>query len=421
MGAAYAADTWKISGRWVLDYGLRWEVYTPITERAKRTSSFLNYGPDQELAINPQPGYKTNLDGFMPRVQLTWKASSKLRAHAGGALTVIPPNIWQDNFLTGSTPFVVYPRLTAAKGAPIQYGFQITPSQLPGVYTPSGVNIFASSHKTDEVPANTVMDVERYQNDVAELTPSKVVSPLNLSAIYPTFGNAWLYTWTAGVERDFGKLTANVGYVGTSTAHLPRTSFPNAYPGASPEFAPHTKFDSSGNVIGGFGVENVITGTAHSSYNALQTSLNGSFPHGGPGIQASYTWSKAIDDTSQVSGGTGSTGAQAIPYPQDPYNTHLERGPSKFDVTNAFTVSAAQNLPLDDVGLFENVSRKLTAGWELLSNLDSYERVALHSLFRRTADRRGLKRRGSARPNRHAGSLDSAQEARGLFRSRGSE
>ena len=365
MGAVYAADTWRISERWVLDYGLRWEVYTPITEREKRTSSFLNYGPDQELAINPQPGYKTNLNGFMPRVQLTWKATNKFRAHAGGALTVIPPNIWQDNFLTGSTPFVVYPRLTAAKGAPIQYGFQITPSQLPGVYTPSGVNIFPS-HKTDEVPANTVMDVERYQNDVAELTPSKVVSPLNLSAIYPTFGNAWLYTWTAGVERDFGKLTANVGYVGTSAAHLPRTSFPNAYPGASPEFAPHTKFDSSGNVIGGFGVENVITGTAHSSYNALQTSLNGSFPHGGPGIQASYTWSKAIDDTSQVSGGTGSTGAQAIPYPQDPYNTHLERGPSNFDVTNAFTVSAAQDLPLDDVGLFENVSRKLTAGWELL-------------------------------------------------------
>jgi hypothetical protein len=293
MGAVYAADTWKISERWVLDYGLRWEVYTPITERAKRTSSFLNYGPDQELAINPQPGYKTNLDGFMPRVQLTWKATNKLRAHAGGALTVIPPNIWQDNFLTGSTPFVVYPRLAAAKGAPIQYGFQITPSQLPGVYTPSGVNIFPS-HKTDAVPANTVMDVERYQDDVAELTPSKVLSPLNLSAIDSTFGNAWLYTWTAGVERDFGKLTASVAYVGTSAAHLPRTSFPNAYPGASPQFAPHTKFDSSGNVIGGFGVENVITGTAHSSYNALQTSLNGSFPHGGrayrratPGVKRS--------------------------------------------------------------------------------------------------------------------------------------
>ena len=31
--------------------------------------------------------------------------------------------------------------------------------------------------------------------------------------------------------------------------------------------------------------------------------------HGGPGIQASYTWSKSIDDTSEVIGGTGATGA----------------------------------------------------------------------------------------------------------------
>ncbi|MBV8631295.1 MAG: TonB-dependent receptor, partial [Silvibacterium sp.] len=339
MGAVYAQDTWKISDKWVLDYGLRWEIYTPISERARRTSSFLNFSPDQQFAINPQPGYKTNFDGFMPRVQLTWKATDKLRVHAGGGLTVVPPNIWQDNFLTGSTPFVVYPHLTAAKGAPIQYGFQITPAQLPGVYTPGGANIFPS-HKTKDVPPNTVMDVERYQNDVAALTPSKVVSPLNLSAIDPKFGNAWLHWWTAGVERDIGKLTADVNYVGTAAAHLPRISFPNAYPGAGPEFAPHTKFDSSGNIIGGFGVENVITGTAHSTYHALQTSLSGTFPHGGPGVQASYTWSKSLDDTSLVIGGTGNTGAQALPFSQNPYDTHPEKGPSNFDVTHAFTISA---------------------------------------------------------------------------------
>jgi hypothetical protein len=362
MGGVYAQDTWKISDRFVLDYGLRWEVYTPITERAKRTSGFLN---PREFVINPQPGYKTNLDGWEPRVQLTWKINDKLRAHAGGGLTVIPPNIWQDNFLTGSTPFAVYPRLTAAKGAPIQYGFQITPAQLPNVYTPSGEEIFPS-HDTKDVPANTVMDVDRYQKDVAALTPSGVVSPLNLSGIDRSFGNAWLYVWTAGLERDFGNLAANVSYVGTAASHLPRISFPNAYPGAGPEFAQYTEFDSSGAVVGGFGVENIITGTSHSTYHALQTSLTGTVPHGGPGLQASYTWSKSIDDTSQVIGGTGATGAVAVPFPQDPFDTHPEKGPSNFDVTHAFTLSVAQDLHLDSVDFLEGVSRKITKGWEML-------------------------------------------------------
>ena len=63
----YFEDTWKISPRWLLEYGLRYEVYTPITERVKRTSGlhFLSDG-SQEYLINPQPGYKLDLNGFGP-------------------------------------------------------------------------------------------------------------------------------------------------------------------------------------------------------------------------------------------------------------------------------------------------------------------------------------------------------------------
>jgi hypothetical protein len=120
-------------------------------------------------------------------------------------------------------------------------------------------------------------------------------------------------------------------------------------------------------VIGGFGVENVITATAHSTYHALQTSLSGTVGHGGPGIQASFTWSKSIDDTSEVIGGTGSTGAVAQGYPQNPYDTHPEKGPSAFDVTTAFNLSLAQDLHLDRVNFLRAVSTKATGGWELLS------------------------------------------------------
>jgi hypothetical protein len=362
----YVEDTWKVTPRFTLDLGIRWELYEPITERAHRTASFLYANGKQEYVVNPQPGYKTDWNGWGPRLQASWQATSKIVAHAGGGITVIPPNIWQDNALTGSTPFAVMPRLLSASNAPIKYGFQLTSAELPHPYTPGGEDILPSGN-TKAIAPNTVMDVDRYEQAVAGLTPGGVVSDLALQGLDSNFGNGTLYTWTAGLERKFGNLTADASYVGTAAERLPRFSYPNAYPGADPAFAPLTKFDSSGNVAGGFGSENMMTATAHSTYHALQTSLSGAVGHGGPGIQASYTWSKSIDDTSAVFGGTGSTGAVAQASPQNPYDTHPEKGPSAFDVNHGFGVSVAQDLHLESVNFLHAVSKKVTDGWELLS------------------------------------------------------
>ncbi len=364
-GTVYLQDTFKLSSRFVLDYGLRYELYSPISERARRTSGFLFANGQQQYVANPQPGYRFDWKGLGPRVQLDWKVKDSLHVHAGGGLTTIPPNIWQDNFLTGAVPFVIYPHITATALAPIPYGFQITSAELPTFYTPGGQNVFASG-KTNTVAPNTVLDIDRYQRDLAALTPGAQFTPLQLAGIDRRFGNGYLQTWTLGAERQFGKLTADAAYIGTASVHLPRTAFTNGYSGAGPAFAPYTRFDSAGNAVGGFGVEQTIVATAHSTYHALQTSLSGTLPHGGPGLQVSYTWSKSIDDTSGVSGGS-STGAISIPYSQDPFDNHPEKGPSSFDVTHGFTMSLAQDLQLEKVALLDPLSRKATAGWELLS------------------------------------------------------
>jgi len=365
----YLEDTFKINSRLTLDYGVRWDLYTPISERAHRTATILTTGDSQQYLINPQPGYKTNWNAWQPRVQVSWQATGKLLVRAGGSVMAVPPNIWQDNMLTGSNPFAVNPRLIATAVAPVAYGFQITSSELPPVYSTSGKNIFPTL-STKQVPANTLMDVDRYEQELAALTPGGLVSDLNLAGIDPRFDNSTLFTWTAGLERKFGDLTGDATYVGTVSEKLPAIIFPNAYPGAGPGFAPYTTFDGAGDVTGGFGVENLMAAVCHSTYHALQLSLAGTVGHGGPGIQAGYTWGRSIDNDSAVLGGTGSTGAVTIPAPQDPFDYRGEKGPSAFNVTNVFTLSAAQEFHLDRAGFLNTASRKLTAGWELL-NIDT--------------------------------------------------
>jgi Carboxypeptidase regulatory-like domain/TonB dependent receptor len=362
---AYVEDTWKVTPMLTLDYGVRWEYYTPITERAHRTGSFRTLNGTLDYVVNPQPGYSTTWNGWGPRVQISWAPLKNFTAHAGGAVTVIPPNIWQDNMLTGSTPFSISPRRQSSSSAPLAYGFSITPSMLPIAYDLSGNGILAKGAKN--IPANTPMDVDRYEKDLANVTSSGAVSSLNLSGIDAKFGNGALYTWTLGLERKIANLTADLGYVGTVAQKLPRISFPNAYPGATPGFAPYTQFNSAGAVTGGFGVMNVMTNDVHSNYNALQASLSGTVGNGGPGIQASYTWGKSIDTTSVVLSGTGSTGATTSGTTQDPFNLRAEKGPSSFDVSHSFGLSVAQDLHLQNANFLSAVPRKITYGWELLS------------------------------------------------------
>ena len=366
----YVEDTWKINPRWMLNYGLRYEFYMPLTERDNRTAGFVEVHPPpgkpQQYVIDPQPGYRSGWNGWGPRMQLDWNAPFAVRVRVGGAITVIPPNLWQDNLLTGSMPFAVYPRVNASRNAEIPYGFTITPDDLPRTYSLAGQDILASGDPK-KVSPNTVMDIDRFQRDLAALAPGQQLSLLTLSAIDRKFGNAYLNTWTFGLERQFGGLTADAAYVGTSASRLPYMSYPNGYPGADPGFAPYTQFDGSGEVTGGFGVEYVMSAIAHSSYNALQTSLSGTIARGGPSLQVGYSWSKSLDNASGVTGGTGSTGAVTLPTSQNPFDSHPEKGPSNFDVTHSFSLSAAQAIHLEELRFMPTSARLLTAGWQLLS------------------------------------------------------
>jgi hypothetical protein len=149
---------------------------------------------------------------------------------------------------------------------------------------------------------------------------------------------------------------------------LPSVFFPNGFTGASPAFAPYTQFTSAGHVAGGFGPELLMNNRSHSSYHALQTSVTQTHSKIGLSFQASYTFSKSIDDTSAVLGlPSANTGTILQAPPQNPLDPGSDRGPSTFDVTHVFTLSVIQELPFERVSFLRRLNKKLTAGWQLLN------------------------------------------------------
>jgi hypothetical protein len=202
------------------------------------------------------------------------------------------------------------------------------------------------------------------------VTPGHQIRPLTVFGNDRNFRNGYIATYTAGFDQDLGDLKLNAAYVATVGIGLAGLFYPNSYGGAEPAFAPFTKFDASGHLLGGYGPEFIVTNRSHSTFHSLQTGLQKTSPRFGLGFQASYTLSKSLDDVSAVLGGfSGSfSGTLQQTVAQNPWDLRAEKGPSTFDVNHVGTLSLVQELPFDRWWHASGV-RMLTSGWQLFGTM----------------------------------------------------
>jgi len=95
--AVYGGDTWKINPKWTLNYGLRWDVFTPAVEKYDRLSFFdptllnpetgkpgaLAFAPDFEQRFDRRHPEETWYGGFAPRLGLAYALNDKTAIRTG--------------------------------------------------------------------------------------------------------------------------------------------------------------------------------------------------------------------------------------------------------------------------------------------------------------------------------------------------
>ncbi|WP_348269844.1 carboxypeptidase regulatory-like domain-containing protein [Edaphobacter paludis] len=341
----YVNDTWRVAPTLTLNYGLRYEFTSvPVGERAQSLNSAASV-PGLIKFSSPQPQY-TN---FAPRVGINYAPDGKtsIRAAFGIAQDVLfdnlgllsfPPQYSSTNDV-GTTP-----------GQPIPGD----PNFLTNGGLPAGNGALATFCQDGTGPGTGVpcaQDLSKQRAATAAYMPDQIIP--------------YAETWSLGVQRVFASnYTAEVRYVGTRGIHLPTQIQLNVQPKVNAGNQLFTSLNSPALIETNANASNlaqIVAGSnilpkyaaagftgkitsyqpySGSSYNGLQTNLTRRFQHGFL-LNASYTWSKTMDDATAEVFSTVLTPRR----PQDSQNVNADYSRSALDRTHRLTVAAVYDLP----------------------------------------------------------------------------
>jgi hypothetical protein len=171
------------------------------------------------------------------------------------------------------------------------------------------------------------------------IAPPDATNQGTLTAFDPHLKLPYTLQWNAALEQALGrKQTISVSYIGAVGRRLLQTA---------------EVFPASPSIGGAF----LVANTATSDYQALQLQFQRRLSHGLQ-VLASYTWSHSIDDAS--AGSVANTTNIFVPS----INPSANRGPSDFDIRNAFSAGITYEVPAPKINAFTNA---VLRGWSLQS------------------------------------------------------
>lgn len=374
----YGQDTWKISPRLTLDYGLRFSYIQPQYDASLLTSNFL---PEKWNPANAPLLFQPGLNAQGQRVAVDPQNGQTLPAVHIGNLVPGTGDTLNGIFQAGHG---ISKYLIDSKGllpAPrIGVTYDITGHQ--NLIFRAGYGIFYDRYQGNEIfdeitnPPTTFAPSTNYGLVQDISTNSAFVAPSTLSALNPDGNIPTVYNYSAGIEAKLPWATdLDVSYVGSSSHHLIVRKNLNAIPYGTtflPQNQDPTKVKlNPGAPLGSDALDsefvvpypgyadsiNTKEFAGNANYNSLQVGLNRRFARG-LFLGVAYTWSKCMD--------TDDSDGNFIRI--DQYTHVAYYGPCGFNVTNNFAVNYVYGLPSipSSFGSFNNVAtRAVLNHWQI--------------------------------------------------------
>lgn len=330
----YAQDSFRLTPRVMLNYGLRWDYYAVVQEKNHLFSDFI---PSTGTLTQVGPGGLSNLynpdkKDFSPRVSIAWDVMGKGKTVVRAGYGLFFDAFSQDMVL-GHLPYPTFyapgPAYNPIGIAPVQMA-NLNPAAVDpvtGAYIPNAPLYGAPN-------CNFECDIFSFDRNIK--TP-------------------YIENYNLNVQQQFGAHAAlQVGYVGSqghrllrffdlmqpSQAAITAADCPNgiatcATTGAIQDFAVPRNYPFPNGAFYIFQQNSFGT----SNYNSLQASLHVTNYHGFMSI-VNYVWSKSLDNSSD-----GEDFIVNAAQPQDSTNPQREYGPSNFNIPNRFTWIAGFEFP----------------------------------------------------------------------------
>jgi hypothetical protein len=328
----YAQDTWKFNQKLTINYGIRWDYSSPVTDAGNRLSGFNEY----------------NGEWYVPKGDVD--APSTLPADVYVSANHIAPNDYKNFSPRFGIDYAIDQKTVVRAGIGIffdNWAGQIQATQNARGAWPSGgsqsvnnlnvVGLASSVAATGQAP---------FPGPPVE---SPTPFPSGGDFLDPHWRNAYSTQFNVELERQISNSsTVSLIYAGSSTARSTIDAPVNQSLVLGPtQDLPFPQMSQFGE----------LSSEAHLSYNSFQSKFEKRY-HNGVALKGAFTWSKDID--------VGCADFWEACDIQDGHNLRAERANSSLNVPLVVTVSAVYKLPFGKGSQYLNtgVPAALVGGWQ---------------------------------------------------------